>query len=95
MLAGVLVWCAQAQWLHYPTPGTPRTRDGKAKSTRMTERFRSRDFGHMEGQITIDDPQNHTRQFTIQFNWRLIPDTDILEAVSAENERDIGHIGVQ
>src|ERR1019366_3327263 len=21
--------CAQAQWLNYPTPGTPRTRDGK------------------------------------------------------------------
>ena len=28
-LGGVLV-CAHAQWLNYPTPGTPRTRDGKA-----------------------------------------------------------------
>jgi hypothetical protein len=26
--AGALV-CAHAQWLNYPTPGTPRTRDGK------------------------------------------------------------------
>src|SRR5229473_1017677 len=28
MFAGALV-CAQAQWLNYPAPGTPRTRDGK------------------------------------------------------------------
>lgn len=67
----------------------------RSESTRMTERFRRRDFGHMEGQITIDDPQNYTRPFTIHFNWRLIPDTDVLEAVCAENERDIRHIGVQ
>jgi hypothetical protein len=23
------VMCASAQWLNYPTPGTPRTQDGK------------------------------------------------------------------
>jgi len=28
MFAGALV-CAHAQWLDHPTPGTPRTRDGK------------------------------------------------------------------
>jgi len=28
IFAGALV-CAHAQWLNYPTPGTPRTRDGK------------------------------------------------------------------
>jgi len=31
-LAGIFVFLAtstHAQWLHYPTPGTPRTRDGK------------------------------------------------------------------
>jgi len=67
----------------------------RSESTHMTERFRRRDFGHMEGQITIDDPQNYTRPFTIRFNWRLIPDTDVLEAVCAENERDVPHLGIQ
>src|SRR5580692_3335581 len=28
LFAGALV-CAHAQWLNYPAPGTPRTRDGK------------------------------------------------------------------
>ena len=42
-VAGLLVFLAtsaHAQWLHYPTPGTPRTRDGKpdlaAKSPRAS-----------------------------------------------------------
>src|SRR5579872_3985953 len=29
-LAAVLCGPASAQWLNYPTPGTPRTKDGKA-----------------------------------------------------------------
>ncbi len=28
-LFALLASCAPAQWLNYPTPGTPRTRDGK------------------------------------------------------------------
>jgi hypothetical protein len=28
MLIGTSV-CASAQWMNYPTPGTPRTKDGK------------------------------------------------------------------
>src|SRR5689334_2659813 len=28
IVSGVCL-CAHAQWLNYPTPGTPRTRDGK------------------------------------------------------------------
>jgi hypothetical protein len=67
----------------------------RSESSRMIERFRRRDFGHMEGQITIDDPQNYTRPFTIRFNWRLIPDTDVLEAVCAENEKDLRHTAIQ
>src|SRR5215471_6548305 len=29
VMLAVAVSCANAQWLNYPTPGTPRTRDGK------------------------------------------------------------------
>ena len=67
----------------------------RSESTRMTERLRRRDFGHMEVQITIDDPQNYTRAFTIQFRTRLIPDTDVLEKICTENERDVRHLGAQ
>src|SRR5215467_11765386 len=32
-LAGMLCWPSAAQWLNYPTKGTPRTADGKANLT--------------------------------------------------------------
>jgi len=43
-------------------------------------------------QVTIDDPKSYTRPFTIKFNQILIPDSDILESVCNENERDRKHL---
>ena len=40
-LAGLFVLVSlstHAQWLHYPTPGTPRTRDGKPNLTAKSPR---------------------------------------------------------
>jgi Family of unknown function (DUF6152) len=58
----------------------------------VVERFRRRDFGHMDLQITIDDPKMYTRPFTFKATHRLLPDTDVLEAICAENEKDRTHI---
>lgn len=66
----------------------------RSEATRMTERFRRRDFGHMDLQITIDDPQNYTGPFTIKVTERLLADTDVLEKVCAENEKDLRHLGL-
>jgi len=58
----------------------------------VTERFHRRDFGHMDVQITIDDPKVYTKPFSIRVTHRLLPDTDILESYCAENERDRKHL---
>jgi hypothetical protein len=75
----------------------PLDRGGHPRSdaTRMTEHFRRRDFGHMALHITIDDPQNYTGPFTIKVTERLLADTDVLEKVWAENERDLPHLGLR
>jgi hypothetical protein len=59
----------------------------------LSQALALRDFGHIEEQITIDDPQNHTKPFTIQLNLRLLPDTDVLEKV-CEDEKDVRHLGI-
>jgi hypothetical protein len=64
----------------------------QSEASHLTERFRRRDFGHMEVQVTIDDPKSYTRPFTIKFNQILIPDSDILEVVCGENEKDRKHL---
>jgi hypothetical protein len=48
---------------------------------RMIERFHRRDFGHMDLEITIDDPKTFTRPFTLSAPKTLLPDTDLLESV--------------
>ena len=59
---------------------------------RIQERFHRRDFGHMDLSVTIDDPKMYTRPFTIKVTELLQPDTDILESVCNENEKDRAHM---
>jgi hypothetical protein len=61
---------------------------------RVTERYRRKDFGHMELKMTFDDPKAYARPWTISFNAELAPDTELLEYVCNENERDAQHIVV-
>ena len=63
-----------------------------SESMHITERFRRTNFGLMDIEVTIDDPKMYTRPFTVKFPARLLPDTDALESVCAENERDRSHL---
>jgi hypothetical protein len=59
---------------------------------RLTERIRRRDFGHLDIQITIDDPKAYTKPWTAELHPELVPDTELLEFVCDENERDLHHL---
>jgi hypothetical protein len=64
----------------------------RGESMRITERYHRRDFGHMDLEITFNDPKYYTRPFTLKAGLRVIPDSDILEYVCAENEKDRAHM---
>jgi hypothetical protein len=64
----------------------------RSESLHLTERFTRRDYGHMELQLTIDDPKTYTKPFTIRVNELLAPDSDVLEYFCAENEKDQGRL---
>jgi hypothetical protein len=59
---------------------------------RIHERFFRRDFGHMELTVTVDDPKMYTQPFTFKVTELLLPDSDILESVCNENEKDRAHL---
>jgi len=59
---------------------------------RITERFRRRDFGHLDVEMTFDDPKMYTRPFTIKVSYDLLPDSDIFEMFCNENEKDRAHL---
>ncbi len=65
----------------------------RGESMLITERFRRRDFGHIDLEIRYDDPKYYTRSFTNKTTLNLIPDSDVIEFVCTENEKDVEHLG--
>jgi hypothetical protein len=62
---------------------------------RVTERFHRRDFGHLDLQLTLDDPKTFTHPVTVKFTELLLPDTDLIESFCSENEKDLAHAGLK
>ena len=67
--------------------GTPMTEAGK-----ITERLRRPSFGKLEIDITLDDPKAYTKPWSIRVNQSFAADTDMLEFVCLENEKDQAHL---
>jgi hypothetical protein len=63
-----------------------------SEALRVTERFHRRDFGHLDVEMTFDDPMVYTKPFTIKIPHELVPDNDIYE-MFCENEKDRAHLG--
>jgi hypothetical protein len=64
----------------------------RSEQMRITERYRRRDVGHLDVEITFNDPVVYTRPFSIAVTHLLQPDTDVLEYFCNENEKDQIHI---
>jgi hypothetical protein len=58
----------------------------------VIERYRRKDFGHMQLEITIDDPGAYTRPWTVVEPVHLLADTELLEFACNENNRDLEHL---
>jgi hypothetical protein len=63
-----------------------------SESLHVVERFHRRDFGHMDLQVTFEDPKVYTKPVTVNYTQTLLPDTDLLEYVCTENERSRAHL---
>src|SRR5712692_5687197 len=71
-------------WLDFA--GHPHT-----EALRTTERFHRRDFGHMDFEMTLEDPTAFTRPITLKADKTLVADTELLETI-CENEQIAPHL---
>jgi len=67
--------------------GSPITESGK-----IVERFRRVDFGHLEIEVTIDDPKAYTKPWNVTVYQRIVVDNELIEMVCQENEQDSPHL---
>ena len=49
-------------------------------------------FGRLEIEVTVDDPKVYTKPWTVKINQMLQPDTDLIDFICAENEKDRQHM---
>jgi hypothetical protein len=71
-------------WLDHD--GHPHT-----EALRMTERYRRRNFGSLDLEVTLSDPGTYARPWTVAVRAELAADTEMIEWVCNENKRDLAH----
>ena len=76
------------QWLD--ARGSPLTEVGK-----VTERFRRPNLGNLEIEVTINDPKAYTRPWTATIRQTAVLDTELLDLICLENEKDVQHLTVK
>ncbi|HEX5230313.1 MAG TPA: hypothetical protein VFW44_21520, partial [Bryobacteraceae bacterium] len=66
--------------------GSPLT-----EAAHVTERLRRPNFGTLKVEVTVDDPKAYTRPWTVQLDQSLAVDTELIDDVCLENEKDVSH----
>jgi hypothetical protein len=61
-------------------------------SATVTERLRRPDFGHLEIQITVDDPKAYTKPWTVTLTQYIVVDTELLDYFCQDNEKSSQHL---
>jgi hypothetical protein len=56
------------------------------------ERYTRPAVGRMDIEVTIDDPKAYTRPWKVNLQWTLQPDTDLIESICEENNKDPQHM---
>jgi hypothetical protein len=61
-------------------------------AAKLTERFRRVNYGKLEIEITVDDPKAYAAPWTVKLNQFIALDTDLLDYICVENEKDVKHL---
>src|SRR5688572_7378408 len=57
------------------------------EGAKVRERIRRPDYGHLEIEVTVDDPKAYTKPWTVTPKQRLIVDTELVDEICLENEK--------
>lgn len=68
-----------------------RTGHPHSDALHVIERFRRRDVGHLEIEVTVDDPKTYRKPIVWRQQATLMPDEDLIEYFCEENEKDVQH----
>jgi hypothetical protein len=58
-----------------------------SSQAKITERFRRLSYGHLQIDMTVDDPKSYAKPFTVRVDQRVLPDQELIEFVCNENQQ--------
>jgi hypothetical protein len=61
-------------------------------SAKVEERMHRPDYGHLDVQVTVDDPKAYTKPWTVTLHQRIVLNTELLDEICLEDEKDIAHL---
>ena len=62
------------------------------QAAKVREQVRRPDFGHLEIQVTVDDPKAYTKPWTVTLKQRIVVDTELIDEICLENEQSLKHL---
>ncbi|MNC91546.1 hypothetical protein D3C83_78290 [compost metagenome] len=57
------------------------------EAAKVREQIRRSSFGHLEIEVTVDDPKAYTKPWTVTLRQQFAPDTELIDEICAEGER--------
>jgi len=62
------------------------------QAAKVREQIRRPDYGHLEIQVTVDDPKAYTKPWTVTLTQRIAVDTELIDEVCLEGEQSFKHL---
>ena len=62
------------------------------QAAKVREQIRRPDFGHLEIQVSVDDPKAYTKPWTVTLKQRIVIDTELIDEICLENEQSLKHM---
>ena len=56
-------------------------------AAKVRERIRRTSFGHLEIEVTVDDPKAYTKPWSVTLRQQFAADTELIDEICAEGER--------
>ncbi len=62
------------------------------EAAKVREEITRPDFGHIDVQVTVDDPKAYTKPWTVTLHQKIVVDTDLIDEICVENENSLQHL---
>jgi hypothetical protein len=57
------------------------------EAAKVREQIRRLDFGHLQIEVTVDDPRAYTKPWTVTLKQRIVVDAELIDEICPENEK--------